>query len=107
MSKIHEGSTPTQWRNIGSKENPADYGSAGSNDSKTWLSGPSFLLDGEFSKFSSWTKLCKVSAWVLCIVDKSRCVTSTSIGNLSVSETDTSKTTSLHRCKNLHLHLAA
>ncbi|XP_071827004.1 uncharacterized protein [Apostichopus japonicus] len=132
VSKIHEFSSPNQWRHVGSKENPADDGSRGTYDLGTWLSGPSFLskkesawpslkhddidLSGDteigksvvlnvttlvndnfseqlISRFSSWTKLVKVLAWVFRFVNKSRGSLAASGLNLSVSEIEASETT--------------
>ena len=48
VEMIKEGSDPSQWFYVSSKENPSDYSSRGVetnnvNAVKTWLEGPSFL----------------------------------------------------------------
>ncbi len=55
---IHDGSKTSQWRYVGSKQNPADDVSRGLNaqqliDSERWKSGPSFLVEEE----SAWPVL--------------------------------------------------
>ena len=55
IAQIREQSSPSQWRHIGTKDNPADELSRGMNakeltTSKRWIEGPSFLSDQE----SSW-----------------------------------------------------
>ena len=53
LSVIHENSTPTQWRHVGSELNPADEVSRGltveeMNANSKWLNGPPFLRKEEF-----------------------------------------------------------
>ena len=53
LSVIHENSTPTQWRHVGSELNPADEVSRGltveeMNANRKWLNGPPFLRKEEF-----------------------------------------------------------
>ena len=52
LSVIHENSTPTQWRHVGSELNPADEVSRGltveeMNANRKWLNGPPFLRKEE------------------------------------------------------------
>lgn len=52
VSIIRETSEPTQWRHVGSKDNPADYASRGMKVSDfmnniKWLEGPTFLWKRE------------------------------------------------------------
>ena len=52
ISVIHESSTPSQWRHVPGKENPADLASRGIKATDTdqlhfWLNGPNFLWDSE------------------------------------------------------------
>ena len=53
LSAIHDGSTPRQWRKVGTKENPTDDVSRGLNgfdmiSSDHWKRGPEFLWQDEF-----------------------------------------------------------
>ena len=55
LSVIHDGSTPRQWRKVGTKENPSDDVSRGLNgfhmiSSDHWKRGPEFLWQDE----SAW-----------------------------------------------------
>ena len=48
IQEIHSASDPSQWRHIGSKENPADIASRGTSaealvESSLWFHGPEFL----------------------------------------------------------------
>ena len=57
VEMIKEGSDPTQWFYVSSKENPADYNSRGVeannvNAVKTWFEGPSFL----WRSASTWNR---------------------------------------------------
>lgn len=68
VSTIREISEPSQWRHIGSKDNPADDASRGLNVSEflkksTWLGGPLFLWQQE----EDWPK--PVSEWSLDLND--------------------------------------
>ena len=52
LNIIHELSSPSQWRHISTKLNPADYASRGIHPNeeikfKTWLEGPDFLYKPE------------------------------------------------------------
>ncbi|XP_077971754.1 uncharacterized protein LOC144425871 [Styela clava] len=52
IATIHELSEPSQWRHVGTKDNPADVASRGVMPSKLnkcnmWFQGPNFLCDSE------------------------------------------------------------
>ncbi|XP_041461181.1 uncharacterized protein LOC121412436 [Lytechinus variegatus] len=52
VAKIHEASHVSQWRHVGTKNNPADDGSRGMTakeliDNPRWLQGPQFLQQDE------------------------------------------------------------
>ena len=115
---IHDGSSPSQWRYVNTKANPADEASRGlAVDSlikkNRWIRGPDFLWEQEsrwpaqpttvqevpdddpeikretrtfsavsdaeassmnklLEKFSSWSRLKKIVAWILCYRDRLR-----------------------------------
>ncbi|XP_077997424.1 uncharacterized protein LOC144450652 [Glandiceps talaboti] len=52
LATIHEGSSPSQWRYVNSKDNPADDASRGLNaktmlERRRWCEGPEFLWKSE------------------------------------------------------------
>jgi hypothetical protein len=112
VSKIQEGTLPSQWRHVPGSMNPADLATRGMtmdelNQENVWLNGPGFLLAPErewpetktdtfvpseevgkesravataskfdavmdWSRFSSWTRVRRVMAFVLRFVDQLR-----------------------------------
>ncbi|CAM1307174.1 Uncharacterised protein r2_g1709 [Pycnogonum litorale] len=60
VTKIHEGSTTSQWRHIPGKENPADDATR-CQQSDRWLNGPEFLWNCDFSDSHPVSKLNEVS----------------------------------------------